>query len=215
MKFSAFFFDLDETLYPAECGLQQQVNERIREYCLKTVPMDPEKVADFRDDLFQRYGGTLPGLALEYGADLYDALDFCHQVNVEQIIRPNPELGAALRSLRVKKYILTSSVRFYASRVLRALEIEDCFEGMIDVLDVFPHGKPASEAFSFALQATNQKKVSTCAFFDDQARNISAAHQLGFYTVQVGSAAVSPDADAHISHAQDLLTIPEFKELWV
>ena len=212
MSFEAFFFDLDGTLYDNRCGMVDHINRLIEEWILQVVPIKKEDVASFRHDLFTRYGGTLPGLAVEYGSDYYASLRFCHNFRVEDFVQPDPVLRETLLSLSGRKYVFTTGYRFYAVRVLKALGIIECFDGIIDAVDVFPAPKPSPKAFRRALQITAEEDVSRCVFLDDQPRNVAAGHREGFFSVQVGTEyPVDPYADAWIPCIQDLLTIPQFQ----
>ena len=212
MTIDAYFFDLDGTLYDSSCGLMKQVNRRIDEWILKTVPMPDSEVSEFRRRLFNRYGGTLPGLTIEYGSDFFASMRYCHDIPVEKYVSPNPVLHEVLRSLSGRKYVFTSSYRFYTVKVLDAIGILDCFDGIIDAVDVYPAPKPSPESYRKALQITAETDVRSCAFLDDQPRNVAAGHALGFFSVQVGTEfPPSPDADIQIDRIEDLLKIPEFK----
>ncbi len=210
MKIDAWFFDLDGTLYDLACGLMGEINRRIDEWILRTVSMPKSEVPAFREDLFSRYGGTLPGLTIEYGSDFYASMRYCHDIDVENYVQPDPALREYLLELRGRKYIFTSSYRFYAVRVLRVLGIQDCFDGIIDAIDVYPNPKPAPESFRRAIQITAEPDVHRCAFVDDQARNVAAGHQEGFFAIQVGNYQQRSEfADAHIARIEDILKIPE------
>ena len=210
MGFDAFFFDLDGTLYNDSCGMLAAINRRICEWIPRVVSIPPEEVPAFRDDMFRRYGGTLPGLTVEYGSDYYASLRYCHDLRVEDFIAPNLLLREKLMQLPGRKYIFTTAYRFYAVRVLNVLGILDCFDGIIDAVDVFPAPKPAPEAFQRALQITAETDVRKCAFLDDQPRNAAAAHKEGFFAVQVGTEYPGdPLADAWIPKIEDLRSIPE------
>ena len=211
MKYNAFFFDLDGTLYDKKCGLLDCVNRRIGEWIRKTVDLPDEEIPALRERLFQKYGGTLPGLTVEYGSDFYASLRYCHDIRVEEYVAPNPELYRILGRLEGRKYLFTSSYRFYAVKVLQMLGILDRFDGIIDAVDVFPTPKPAPEAFRKAFQITAESDISRCVFVDDHTRNVTAGHQEGFFAVQVGNEPRSEFADAYIPVIEDLLTIPEFQ----
>ena len=211
MPIDAYFFDLDGTLYDSSCGLMKQVNHRIDEWILRTVPMPLPDVPEFRKKLFTRYGGTLPGLTIEYGSDFYASMRYCHDIPVSDYVSPNPALRDVLNRLRGRKYVFTSSYRFYAVKVLDAIGILNCFDGIIDAIDVYPAPKPAPESYRKALQITAEADVRRCAFLDDQPRNVAAGHAEGFFSVQVGTEfPPSECADAVISRIEDLPTIPEF-----
>ncbi|MBQ4513434.1 MAG: HAD-IA family hydrolase [Anaerolineaceae bacterium] len=212
MAYEAYFFDLDGTLYDNRCGMVDRINSLIDEWILRVVPGKKDDVATFRHDLFLRYGGTLPGLAVEYNSDYYASLKFCHDFDVREYVKPDPVLRENLFLLSGRKYILTTSYRFYAVRVLKALGILECFDGIIDAVDVFPAPKPSEKAFRRALQITAESDVSRCVFLDDQPRNVAAGHKEGFFSVQVGTEfPPDPFADAWIPSIRDILTIPQFR----
>ena len=213
MKFDAFFFDLDGTLYDeSSCRLMEQVNRRIDEWILRTVPVPEAEVSAFRHDLFMRYGGTLPGLTIEHGSDYYASLRYCHDIRVGDYVSPNPVLRDILEKLEGRKYIFTSSCRFYAVRVLDAMGILSCFDGIIDAVDVYPSPKPSPKAFQRAFQITAESDIRRCVFLDDQPRNVAAGHQAGFFAVQVGTQHPRSElADGYIEKIEDLMTIPEFQ----
>lgn len=211
MAFNAYFFDLDGTLYDNRCGMVDHINSLIDQWIPRVVPMPSDKVSEFRNKMFQKYGGTLPGLAIEYGSDYYESLRYCHDFPVENFVSPDPELRSLLHKLNGRKYIFTTSYRFYAVRVLNVMGILDCFDGIIDAVDVFPAPKPASEAFQKALHITAEPDVKKCAFLDDQPRNVATGHTKGFFAVQVGTEhPKDPLADAWIADIHDLAAIPEF-----
>ena len=213
MHFDAFFFDLDGTLYDSSCGMVDAINRRITKWISNVVTLPSDEVEAFRDDMFHRYGGTLPGLTVEYGSDYCRSLRYCHDIRVEDFVGPNPELRKILLKLPGRKYVFTTGYRFYAVRVLNVLGILDCFDGIIDAVDVFPAPKPAQTAFQRALEITAEEDARSCVFLDDQPRNVAAGHQAGFYSVQVGTQYPrDPLADAYISRIEDLLTIPVFQE---
>ena len=89
MAFDAYFFDLDGTLYDARCGMLDHINHLIDEWILRVVPISRENVDSFRHDMFQKYGGTLPALSVEYGSDYYASLRFCHDFRVEDFVSEN------------------------------------------------------------------------------------------------------------------------------
>ena len=210
MPIDAYFFDLDGTLYDLECGLLTEVNNRIAAWMRKTVDLPEEDIHPLRERLYAQYGGTLVGLALEYGSDYYASMRYCHDIPLEKYIGPAPKVRGALELLRGRKYVFTSSYRFYTTKVLHTLGILDCFDGIIDALDVFPTVKPAPEAFEKAFRMTAEDDIRRCAFLDDHVRNINTAHEAGFFTVQVGQEPPSPLADARIPRVEDLVSIGEF-----
>ena len=208
MKINAWYFDLDGTLYHEENGMLSCISERISEYIRMTLHCPEEEVKSTRERLFRQYGGTLPGLAVEYGSDYYASLRYVHDFPVEPFLTPNPRLHDALMRLEGPKYVFTSSWRIYAVRCLRVLGIADCFEGIIDAADTVLKPKPAPEAFQRALDVTGMSSSEGCIFVDDQPRNIRAAHDLGFFAVQAANGHPRDEkADAFLEAIEDIASL--------
>jgi pyrimidine 5'-nucleotidase len=209
MRYTTLFFDLDDTLYPADSGLWQQIRERIGLYMQERLNIPPAQVPSLRHQLFETYGTTLRGLQVNYQVDVADFLAYVHDVPVAQYIHPDPLLRQVLHALPARKFIFTNADVPHARRVLRALQLEDCFEAIIDVVAIDPYCKPMPEAFALALKAAGESDPRRCVMLDDIPRTTRAARQLGLYTILCGQAATHPDADACLADwagLPDLLT---------
>ena len=55
-------FDIDDTLYPASCGLWFEVRDRIHQYMVEVVGVPEDKAASQREAYFRKYGTSLAGL---------------------------------------------------------------------------------------------------------------------------------------------------------
>lgn len=211
MRFTTFFFDLDETLYPSSLGLWQEIRARINAYMHDRLGLSWEQVEVLRDQYFREYGTTLRGLQANHQVDMDDYLAFVHDVPLEAYLRPNPALRQALESIRARKFIFTNADCAHAERVLRALGLEGVFDGCIDVYAIAPYCKPMPEAFEKALEAAGHPDPRTCVLLDDQARITRAARLLGMYTVLVGREDPGFDADEALP---DITALPELMRLW-
>ena len=215
MKIKALLFDLDSTLYPASCGLETAAGLRIEQYMMDHLNMTPEEAKPVRKRLYQKYGGTLPGLHFEYGTDYYDSLREVHDLDVTQYVQPNPALRDLLRKITVPKVVFTNGYRTYATRVLLALGILEEIDLLIDAIDLFPSPKPSEKAFLRALELLSLPGPEGCVFFDDSRANIDSAKALGFFSVQVASEHHPSDhADAHLDRIEDMTSIPELQSLF-
>ena len=204
MRFSTLFFDLDETLYPANSGLWAAIRGRINAYLLERMGFSPEEIDARRDQYFREYGTTLRGLQANYAVDMEDYLAFVHDVPLDQYLKPDPQLRLMLEELQARKFIFTNADRAHADRVLNALGLRGLFDGILDVHVIAPYCKPMPEAFGLALKAAGSPPPSDCALLDDQARITRAAQELGFYTVLVGKDGAGQDADASLDRLIDL-----------
>ncbi len=211
MRFTTFFFDLDETLYPSSTGLWERMRERINAYMHERLGFSHEQIEVLREQYFRDYGTTLRGLQANHQVDMDDYLAYVHDVPLEDYLRPNPRLRAALEGLRARKFIFTNADCAHAGRVTRALGLEGVFEACIDVHAIAPYCKPMPEAFERALAAAGNPDPRACVLLDDQARITRAARALGMYTVLVGRDDPGFDADEALA---DLADLPSLTRYW-
>ncbi len=204
MKFTTIFFDLDDTLYPPESGIWQAVGDRILEFMHNEVGIPWENISEKRMELFEKYGTTLRGLNEIYGIDVHRYLAFVHDVPLAEHIQPNPELAAAIKRIPLKRMIFTNADKAHARRTLKVIGLEDCFDGIVDILEVFPHCKPDPEAFAIAMKLAGERDYQRCILVDDHDMNLQVARQLGMYTIKPHSCINQPVANVCIDKINDL-----------
>ena len=61
-----WIFDLDNTLYPAECNLFAQIDERMGSFIAELLDVDRTQARKVQKDYYFRYGTTLNGLMREH-----------------------------------------------------------------------------------------------------------------------------------------------------
>ncbi len=205
VQIQTIFFDLDDTLYGRECGVWQAVRLRIEDYMRERLSIPDDQVARLREKYLQQYGTSLRGLLADYQIDPDDYLAFVHDVDIENMIPANPNLGAMLAKLPQRKWIFTNSSTTHSQRVLIALGIAPHFEGILDVKVMNYRSKPDATAYAIAIEKTGTADPAASLFLDDQGSNLQPAKQLGAATVLVGSALPHPAADRVIARAEDLL----------
>ncbi len=178
-------FDLDNTLYPADCNLFAQVDKRMSEYIQRLLGLDHAEARRIQKQLYYDHGTTLSGLMIEHGITPGDFLDYVHDIDLEPIL-PAPDLGGAIGQLPGRKFIFTNGSVPHAERVAGKLGVLHHFDGIFDIVagDYIP--KPKPEAFA--------KFVDFCggldckgAMFEDLPHNLEAAHAIGLATVLVHS----------------------------
>jgi pyrimidine 5'-nucleotidase len=138
MRFTTFFFDLDETLYPSSSGLWIEIRTRINAYMHERLGLSWEEIETVREQYFKEYGTTLRGLQANYQVAMDDYLAYVHNVPLEPHLKPNPELRAALEGISARKLIFTNADCAHADRVTKVLGLEGVFEGCIDVHVIAP-----------------------------------------------------------------------------
>ncbi len=199
MNFSTIFFDLDDTLYPAESGLWPALKQRMTRYMVERVGIPAADVPRLREAYFRKYGTTLRGLQANHDLDVDDYLAYVHDVQLTDYIHPNPEQQAVLAVLPTRNLVFTNADARHARRVLRTLRIEEHFVDVVDINRMEPYCKPSTEAFARAMRAAGETDPSRCVMIDDLPHTTRAARSFGLYTVLAGATKTSPDADAVFS----------------
>jgi putative hydrolase of the HAD superfamily len=151
-------FDLDETLYPASCGLMQAVSERMTSFVAEFLGVPEQQAAEIRRGLSLRHGTTLTGLMREHGlAEAERYLAYTHDVDVERILPRDPQLAPALRAIPLPKSVLTNSPLEHAVRVLDRLGVLELFERIFDIRYNGLAGKPDAAVYGRVLAALGRR----------------------------------------------------------
>ena len=176
-------FDLDNTLYPHDLNLWQQIDDRIRSFVSEFLKVSKDDAFRVQKDYYKRYGTTMRGMMAEHGMSPDAFLDYVHQID-HSPLTPNPGLGAALERLPGRKLILTNGTRKHADAVMRRLEIDRHFEDVFDIVAAELEPKPLAQTYDRFLK-THGVDPARAAMFEDLARNLSVPHTLGMTTVLV------------------------------
>src|ERR671925_340855 len=97
MSLRVVLFDLDNTLYPPECGLLQHLDDRINEFVGSYLGLTLEETKAQRQRYIQEYGTTLHGLQAEHGLPPAEYLSAVHDaVPLERFLTRDEELLTAL-----------------------------------------------------------------------------------------------------------------------
>lgn len=198
------FFDLDDTLYPSTSGIWQAIGVRMDDFIMQTLNVPQMEVKTLRESLFNEYGTTFRGLSTLYGIDAHHFLDYVHDIQLEQYIQPDIALIDTMTYYPGRKLIFTNANRTHAERVISTLGLQGVFSDIIDILQIHPYCKPLPEAYKKAIEISGISDAGNCVMIDDSSRNLKTAHEMGFFTIQVGTETRSPYADAAILTLADL-----------
>jgi putative hydrolase of the HAD superfamily len=190
VTFTTLFFDLDDTLYPPTNGVWAAIRERMNLYMLEKLRLPPEEIASLRKHYFVTYGTTLRGLQIHHQVDTDDFLAFVHDLPLNEMVQPDSELRSILAGLEQRKMIFTNADAAHAGRVLEALGVGDCFDGIIDVRALNFNCKPDPVAYQMAMRLADETVPQRCIYLDDATRNLAPAHDLGWFTILVGRIAL-------------------------
>jgi pyrimidine 5'-nucleotidase len=206
MAITTVFFDLDDTLYSSQTGLWRDIKERISRYMREQLGIPADQAQALRQQYFEQYGTTLLGLAANHSLDVHDFLNFVHDLPLSDYIKPTPGLRPVLQSLPARKFIFTNADVGHVQRVLNALDLDGCFDGVLDILAMYPHCKPMPASFGLALKLAGEPDARCCVMIDDQPRTTRAARQQGMFSILYGVTDPHPDADAVLT---DLMLLPQ------
>ena len=194
-------FDLDNTLYPASCGLFPRVQERMNEYIcrLLDVPLDEAKA--LRARYFREHGTTMHGLMAVHHIDPQEFMAFVHDVDLS-CVPANPPLTAALGGLSGRKLIYTNGSVPHAENLLKHLGISHYFDDIFDIAASDYSPKPAIAPLRVFVERFGVRPAGAL-MVEDMARNLVPAAALGMTTAWVRTdidwAASASDAD-HINY---------------
>ena len=176
-------FDLDNTLYPASQNLFAQIDKRMTAFIGEALAVERDEAYRLQKQFLGEYGTTLAGLMNKHGLPPGPFLDFVHDIDVS-VLAPDPSLSEALAALPGKKFIFTNGTVTHAERVMGRLGVAAHFEDVFDIVAGGYFPKPNPEIYPAMLARFGLSAEST-AFFEDMARNLTPAHQLGMTTVLV------------------------------
>jgi putative hydrolase of the HAD superfamily len=191
-------FDLDDTLYPRQSGIMEQIRALILRYIETRLELSTEQADALRRHYFQTYGTTMRGLQVNQQIDPDEFLHFVHNIPLDQYLRPNPHLDTVLASLPQEKVVFTNASREHAVRVLNLLGIARHFARVIDVRDMEYESKPQPEAYRRICTILGVQPEE-CLIVEDNVRNLRPAKALGMTTVLILDG--NSDADESVDYA--------------
>jgi putative hydrolase of the HAD superfamily len=79
-RFSAWVFDLDNTLYPV-ADIYDEIGARMTAYIARALSLNEAEALAVRERYFHQYGATVVGLAEHHGVDAHDFLADVHNAD--------------------------------------------------------------------------------------------------------------------------------------
>jgi len=189
MKVEYLLFDVDNTLYPASCGLGPEMNRRMTRFVADYLGVDAARADELRRDARERYGTTLAWLREAHGLRDVDAyMEAVHPADLSPWITAEhaTEAREALDAIDLPASVLTNGPREHAERVLDRLGVSDRFERLFDLRSNGLEGKPAPAAYLRALGALSIRPESTL-FVDDMLQYLLPFRDLGGMVVHMSA----------------------------
>jgi len=183
-----WIFDLDNTLYPAECNLFAEVDHRMGEFIARYLGVPYPYARHLQKSYYRQFGTTLSGLMLVHKMDPAAFLDYVHDIDLS-VVQPHPELAAAIAQLPGRKLIFTNGTRTHAERVAGKLGVLHLFEDIFDIVTSQYVPKPQAGPYEKFLR-DHGVDPNQAAMFEDMPHNLEVPHQLGMTTCLVHSSYV-------------------------
>ncbi len=180
-----WIFDLDNTLYPAECDLFALIDAKMTLYIQQMLACDFATARTTQKAYFRSHGTTLSGLMSEHEVDPHHFLDFVHDIDMSRLV-PDMVLRKALALLPGRKLVFTNGNATYAQRVLEALGLGDSFEAIHDIHAIDYVAKPHPSGYD-SLCAAHDFDPNRAFFAEDMARNLRPAKALGMATLWINN----------------------------
>jgi putative hydrolase of the HAD superfamily len=209
----AWVFDLDNTLYPADCNLFAQIDRRMGEFIANAFGIPLAEAQSLREAYYYEHGTTLAGLVRLHDVPPDDFLDYVHDIDLSAVT-DCPELAAALTALPGRKFIFTNGSRKHAEAVVERLGVTGHFADIFDIHALgYIEPKPMPQAYQRFLSAYDVMPRKA-AMFDDLPHNLETAHAMGMTTVLVHGVTPHPEHQAmtewtalprHIHHRTESL----------
>ena len=211
-----WLFDLDNTLYSGNTKVFDQVDKKMTQYISEKLKISEPEAKKIQKNYFQEYNTTLNGMIKHHKIDADEFLEFVHDVDLS-FLNKDKDLEDEIKKLDGKKIIFTNGSRAHALNVTRRIGIDKLFDGIFDIRDCEFIPKPSKEPYKKLVE--NYKiEPQYCIFFEDIARNLKPAYELGMKTVWIKNdepwAAKYSDSD-FINYKTDNLTnfLKEINEL--
>lgn len=209
-------FDLDNTLYPAECNLFDQIDIRMTRFVSDALALSESDARLIQKRYYAEHGTTLNGLMALHDLDPAPFLEYVHDIDLSPI--PHIDgLKAAISNLPGQKIVFTNGSRSHADRVVDKLGLTGVFDGHFGIEDAGYEPKPRRIAFD-RLHHKFSITPNEAVMFEDLSRNLKTAHEMGYTTVLVHSdkdwshepegarPGFGAESDDHIHFLTDCLT---------
>ena len=186
-----WIFDLDNTLYPPEVRLFDQIEEKMRRFVSDFLGVSLEEADRLRAQYWRSHGTTLAGMMEMHAMTPHDFLRDVHEIDFS--VLPNSRrLAQLIAALPGRKIVYTNGTEPYARRVLEATGLEQEFESVYGIEHANYQPKPRAEAFHKVFARANVTPYSA-AMFEDDPRNLEVPARLGMKTVFISPDLIFPD----------------------
>ncbi len=182
-RIKTWIFDLDNTLYSADSGIFQQVHDLMGKYVSSYLNIDIDEAKKIQREYYKKHGTTLRGMMDNHGVDPDHFLAAVHKLDYS-IVGPNHQLNEELKKLIVIKIIYTNANMQHVISVLDRIELSNFFDEIYDIKSANYVPKPEITPYEQIIKKYDLNPKST-AMFDDIAKNLVPAKNLGFTSIWI------------------------------
>jgi len=182
---TTWVFDLDNTLYAAECNLFSQIEQRIEHYVQNLLGLESPAARKIQKKYLVEHGTTLNGLIQNHDVDPEHYLDAVHDIDFSPI-QPNLQLRESILALEGRKIVFTNADAPYAQKILERIGIADLFEDVFGILEADLQPKPLRPAYDKFVKDYDFNPAEA-VMFEDMVRNLKPAHEMGMATVWINT----------------------------
>ena len=176
-------FDLDNTLYKAECRLFAQIDARMTQFIRERLDLEHADARRLQKQYYVDYGTTMSGLMHEHDVCPETFMAYVHDIDLAPI-RKNPALEKAIAALPGRKFIYTNGSTRHAENVAGALGVFHLFDEVFDIKAAGYTPKPHRAPYEKFL-TSHDIDPAKAAMFEDIAVNLEVPSQFGMVTVLV------------------------------
>ena len=178
-----WLFDLDNTLYSGDTKVFDQVDKKMSKFISEKLKVSEAEAKKIQKNYFHEYNTTLNGMIKNHDIDANEFLEFVHDVDLN-FLQKDEFLENQINKLNGKKIIFTNGSKAHAANVTKRIGIDKLFDGVFDIVDSDFYPKPSMEPYKKIVENYNIEP-EYCIFFEDIARNLKPAHELGMKTVWI------------------------------
>ncbi len=182
-KIKYWLFDLDNTLYDGATKVFEQVDKKMTKFISEKLKVSSEEAKKIQKNYFQEYNTTLNGMIKHHKIDAEEFLEFVHDVDLN-FLKEDLFLRDEIKRLKGKKIIFTNGSRAHAENVTKRIGVSNLFDGIFDIRDSDFIPKPSREPYKKLIESY-KIEPQYCIFFEDIARNLKPAYELGMKTVWI------------------------------
>ena len=182
-KIKYWLFDLDNTLYSGDTKVFDQVDKKMSKFISEKLKVNEAEAKKIQKNYFHEYNTTLNGMIKNHDIDANEFLEFVHDVNLD-FLQKDEFLENQINKLNGKKIIFTNGSKAHAANVTKKIGIDKLFDGVFDIVDSDFYPKPSMKPYKKIIENYNIEP-EYCIFFEDIARNLKPAHELGMKTVWI------------------------------